>query len=785
MTNKESLIVFVYDTQKCKREEDDPKDAVMYFSPDWATEQEKFALVGQLMGSRQFFVSTFSSPRIISLNTGKFVLREFGRYVLTIGTINNIPDWVIEHRANTLNRIIQFYHKDLETVAAIVGSDPAAFSAKLKEMFETYLEVISYAANLFGNIHSIKLPKCHAETVTMSFHPPIGVRLLQVYMESKEYFQLQRNSAAARISFENVANRKLAQKKVLSGKTQTPKDPVTAMKRDISRIFTVPEEKEGETEQAEEDSSSPHENGADHMPSSTFNIMKEFDTSSFISSNLPTPMREINVNKILHAKVMSICSKNKDSDVDASKEVSAKRGLFSKAKEGVSLYSCPPEKPKRRKPKSTNFLVNYCESDVRSSSLNDLQQNPRNVSNRVPMRYYSFGLPRVTSDMTDDNSDYSPVRNIPMGKHFYNTISDPLHPVFRCDGLPISRSLYNENLARHYQLLDLERSDESSPGDISKLSFTNLLTSVDEIMDLQENEINDQNGEVPIVEKPVEVQPEISLTEEKEEPEAEKEEEKQPELVYRRSLSLPLKTMTSDYEDEEMRRRSTSYTAGVLESPAVRTKTLGGLQLTPLMSKLSLLAMEEKTSGFCSRDTTPGEFKDLSFPGSTYASSVAEQTRKKIDAEKRDVEMEQEENGDSTDNLISSWEKSISSLGNLETNILRCSEHFPQTEGTEPYNYLCVDPNWDMVEQAGQWASSDLEVVASMHSDFVKQPNLSEVTVRCEDSTVFGYQCAENQIFYQQSAGNTVGLPTPSDLMALVSLKARRRLERDHSVLLL
>jgi hypothetical protein len=41
------------------------------------------------------------------------------------------------------------------------------------------------------------------------------------------------------------------------------------------------------------------------------------------------------------------------------------------------------------------------------------------------------------------------------------------------------------------------------------------------------------------------------------------------------------------------------------------------------------------------------------------------------------------------------------------------------------------------------------------------------------------------EVFYQQSTGRNVGLPTPSDLMGLVPMKAKRRLERDHGIILL
>jgi len=43
------------------------------------------------------------------------------------------------------------------------------------------------------------------------------------------------------------------------------------------------------------------------------------------------------------------------------------------------------------------------------------------------------------------------------------------------------------------------------------------------------------------------------------------------------------------------------------------------------------------------------------------------------------------------------------------------------------------------------------------------------------------------EVFYQQAvAPNTFGtLPTPADLMGVVALKAKRRLERDHGIMLL
>lgn len=76
------MIVFVYDTERCQNEEDDPADAVLYFHPTWVSDTQKYSLCGQLMGTAHFLRETFGRAKVISLQNGKFVLKEFGRFVL-------------------------------------------------------------------------------------------------------------------------------------------------------------------------------------------------------------------------------------------------------------------------------------------------------------------------------------------------------------------------------------------------------------------------------------------------------------------------------------------------------------------------------------------------------------------------------------------------------------------------------------------------------------------------------------------------------------------------------
>lgn len=76
-----------------------------------------------------------------------------------MGTDRNIQDWVLERRADTLESTLKFFHRDLETVSASLGGDRNRLTEKLYQMFETYLPILQYGANLFSNLPTIKFPK--------------------------------------------------------------------------------------------------------------------------------------------------------------------------------------------------------------------------------------------------------------------------------------------------------------------------------------------------------------------------------------------------------------------------------------------------------------------------------------------------------------------------------------------------------------------------------------------------------------------------------------------------
>lgn len=55
---------------------------------------------------------------------------------------------------------------------------------------------------------------------------------------------------------------------------------------------------------------------------------------------------------------------------------------------------------------------------------------------------------------------------------------------------------------------------------------------------------------------------------------------------------------------------------------------------------------------------------------------------------------------------------------------------------------------------------------------------------RDDDGIIYAHNSGKTEVYYHQSAVCNAGLPTPVDPMSIIALKARRRLERDHAIIL-
>ncbi|KAH0560212.1 uncharacterized protein LOC123264539 [Cotesia glomerata] len=831
---KEMMIVFIYDTTRCRKEEDDPAEAVMYFHPAWVSPAQRLALAGQLMGAYQFLSTCFSSPNLITLQGGKFVLKKFSHYILAVGTDRNIQDWILERRANCLESILKFFHCNLDTISQSFNNERNKFTEKLYQMFETYLPILQYSANLFSNMPMIKLPstasnvflesmqilqycqemsgilggamfynnkvvatqlsaeltkqlvitdpyriKAPADRIPTDFHLPVGVQLLRVYIQRKPVEFSDDN-----FKFSNTSGSVDVVKKYK--KSSLP----SGMKRDTSRIFTVPEEGEPEHSESLKEFSQPKRPPSIPLANFERKEFKEFKPrypNPLTPSVCSTPLKD--VNRILHGNAVSICKgTDEEKIIEKPKEVAVQKendDIPDVVKEALrckrfnKLRSAAREKLEKK---------NRQPWHRRSSSLTDLE-NTRDATEKFVMSIMcniSHSKSSLDSSEFDCKAHY-------LNKRLFNTITDPSYPVFRYDGRPVSQSLYTHYISSHYQELVKEQST-----DFFRRKSLNRMLDCDK-KNPNENHIDGFDSVIPELPELRSNSLDVRLN------------NKSRQENYRRSMSLPLKSLNAPADSDD-RKKASSESGMSFDLPR---RKLEGLQLTPLMSKLSLLATDDRTSGFCSKETTPSEFCDLSTFSSKITRNKSEHIKAGHDEDEEDFWLSDKEAKEGNcekaelficgqNNMVlfllmedgtannpelihNLWKTSINTLGNLESRLQHCLDPLPSGEHKELYSVLSVDPQWDTLDRSGLWGVTELDIVSSLYNRFTESSNLTDIIVRTDDTVVYGSQCGKTQVFYQQAVASSTsgGLPTPADLMGVVPLKAKRRLERDHGIIIL
>lgn len=904
MANRELVIAFVYDTQRCTQEADDPQDAVLFFHPGWVSEQQRLALCGQLMGATYFLLASFSPPRILSLQSGKFAIRTFGRYVVAIGTDRNIPEWVLEQRADIMTSLLELYFGDLESLAAqceakkASGDTSPSFSERLGRIFETFLPIVQYSGQILGNVPTMRLPKSASHVfleamqilhccqnqpgvlggtvlyqnkviasqlgaditkhlvlsdpyrikspgtnVEVSFQLPVGAQLLHIFVPQREFHSLARDAEQIRNTFSLVDK---APKSV----SRNSKEFIPCLKTDKSKIFTVLEEEDGET-------------GVEILPqtsfiSTSYNVTKKLsptveeniESASDASSRLvcSTPLRDFNINKVLHARAVSICSRVEADETPVNRvpvaDVADNNVISNPVntipdvvRDAVAARSSSRrdmiDKACITIPSNNNNIFQtvydlrtYLKEQTSSKSLS-MSLPSINTTNNVPMRYYSFGLPVPTDEQC------SPQRP---RRCFYNTITDPCFPVFRQDGLPLSQALFDEQIANHYRALDSKPVFKMRPS--HSKSKHPPLASIPLQPVKQGPDVASTKSDVPSdlsnqpKKRPVTLalktisSPDGMPSEVKSEQQNHQQSSRPPRPISlsgnqfnrpstlsglndvkdKSSLSLGLNDSKTQLEE---RKRIAQQALPAVARP---TSLSGGLAITPLMAKLSHLAMDRHGSLMTpAADPTPCEPKEMSFPNrvetpmAPFPKPLPRLSQSDLEDFAGDGNKETillvcgiqsmslllllDPDFISSELLKTVWDVSFASLENLEQSLNYSLDHVPApgNSGADSYSFLCIDPAWDTVHKGGVWSGPELELVGSLHRDFQDQQNLTEICVRVHESLVYGYQCGRSEVFYQQQqvGQSGIGLPTPADLMGTVPLKARRRLERDHGIVLL
>lgn len=313
-----------------------------------------------------------------------------------------------------------------------------------------------------------------------------------------------------------------------------------------------------------------------------------------------TPMLEI---KPLHGKnVLSICR-------PANEQFSTyKTSVLTETNEEIKdtpddvSKSSPSKKPCKDFTTTEQFISLPAEKFRKFNSLTDINSGFKRISQLAAMRFGKMGLSKNSNKTMSLNADDSPDDSDE--KKVSVTITDPHYPVFRNDGVPISKSLFDEYLRQHYPN-KIDKCEEAMK------SFSNFESN------LPNNEkFEDFDSEITSNSAIITTQNESPSISTKINPELESFEK--PDPSRRKSLTLPIKSLGIE-KNVSNESNPQNQSSSLFDT---HRRKLSGVQLTPLMEKLSHLAFSEKSSGYSSRGITPMEFKDFTLSTPCLEKSV-------------------------------------------------------------------------------------------------------------------------------------------------------------------
>lgn len=322
-----------------------------------------------------------------------------------------------------------------------------------------------------------------------------------------------------------------------------------------------------------------------------------------------TPMTEIK--KVLHPAVMSICTNpNQEDETNAAETITdsfkteSVNSILSAVSEKshTSLHSTSTIGKLFKLTPYVTIERNLYDSK-RFSSMWEVREKTKTFSKRITMKYYAIGPRSMNKNLITSVVDVeSPKKE---NDESFKTITDPTFPVFRWDGTLVSQALYESHVKTNLDLYKSELNDKVSETNTDDWKSLEDFDSC--LKEFSKKNLPEKTNEIELQSF---TKPKTSMNQNS-----------------RKSLSLPLKSLTSESSDQ-------------LVSPSNRNRCAGGVQLTPLMSKLSLLAMVDKLNDFCSSETTPSDCKNFRYTPTQANYSFAKSITKFNSEQKGEDEFE-------------------------------------------------------------------------------------------------------------------------------------------------
>ncbi|XP_074641521.1 uncharacterized protein LOC141899238 isoform X2 [Tubulanus polymorphus] len=170
----EGRIFFIYDHTVLQKEEDDLKDAIIYFFPHTVDPTTQCAICGQLMGMVTLFKELFKTkPKLYKLKNDKFAVKHIDQYTMALAGSHKEMDNTLVKQLDDLYQTFAFYQASIDTVKKLCKSRER-FLQEMEFIWNTYLPFIrKYDDPLLSAFHmipTVQLPRRGAKLFLQSSH---------------------------------------------------------------------------------------------------------------------------------------------------------------------------------------------------------------------------------------------------------------------------------------------------------------------------------------------------------------------------------------------------------------------------------------------------------------------------------------------------------------------------------------------------------------------------------------------------------------------------------------
>ncbi|XP_045624835.2 uncharacterized protein HPS4 isoform X1 [Procambarus clarkii] len=827
--------VLVYDSGVCTREEDDPAHAVLYFRPRHTPTTARTALAGQLAGVVHFCRHAFATPTIVRTRHAHIALKDYGRFVVMV--CGRGGEWA-RARLTEVTRLLDASTGGLPHLWLTCGYNQHVFTDRLTEVLDALLPQALPDAD-FGEDEPLESPYSTSSSTpspATEASESSGVagngggtsrkeereeeeeeealKLLHRIFNAVPSVQLPKSGGGVFLRAQQLVEICQQQPGVLAGATMH-KDRVlnSQMNSDLAHVLAsipVHNQKKEVLEDRRVEYQLP--GGVQLL---RLHVPKE--THAMLRAHLPKSMPRRG-ERGLHSEAASMDLASLRSVLLSRQSLHSYPSTLPTATE-TSLERCssPQESQKLRPhpPRGPSLMarISGC-SDLESRPSQSLPGSPRKIrvaatlpdvgGNSPDLRYKVL----VGRKARPPASSHSTPRRMPGGRNGlsrnHDTANNGINLTSKrgfgvgITGLPRynvdKRNTPNNKLLNNTSdlpkpilkngtvtLYDSEKSESGFEDGIQSDSELNIKNTKNKLnLQFAPDKINRPSHEIEL--------DGLSNDEPKITREINGNLSKDYDSNGKDSPNgnlVNLRSQMMDFKDESDTSRSEESEISVLDlSSFIETKENGDRQLAEAVRGLMEL-------------TTRDADQDASVPGGqSIENQLMESGEHDVNGSAEGWEvltLYTQKHSDTVLHLLLSsaapanpqliyslWRLGLSGLEDVQAAVERAIEVSEGGDGGDAFLQWSYS-----VLSAVTPAALDMALISTAHQDFKHNRELMEVTLRSREAVLWGHRHSNTQTFYQVNAAPRPGLPIPSDIMAKVPHRARRRLDRDHNITLL